>query len=781
MSEKGRDGRPRNQNIGRTVSDNAKKSAPPAGASGSAKSKLAGGMRRKPIRNASAGQQPPRKAGGAEFKQPAASSISQDRREPSKQHNAAKNGDGDRQKSQYDTNRQRGGQLPDSHLSDDKKPRSDVSGHKNAHDDTENPNKSDVKATDNASKSKGLSGLGASATGVDYSDKSLKDRLEHQAADAAMDATPFLGQANSARKVLKDVNQKKRDAGMDEGLSDKVEHASDKVVDKGIKGVKTAAGMKAGADAGMAAIMVAMMMKTVMMIKGMVGAAIGKIAGFIGGIVNAVSTFLSSALGIAAGVAKTVAIGITAITVGASGLMGYGFIGSVFKNGAADDSIAGCVATNTKVTDAGMDYDENIGEIGELRKDNATKLWLVYEALGGSKEQTAAVLGNLHHESSGLDPSAVETIYNEPFTMGPRKQKAESVDFQVRRIDAAYAARFPAIKHVGIGLAQWTNGRNRLLLSYAKKVDNNWYDFDTQVKFMLEGDEPFRQKQLVNFLKMDAVTVDKETERFMNTWIGLRSPNPSYGARAKYAKEYMFMLMDLTSDDIADFSGYADSILSDTNVSKSDGNAKAGAYQQDDGCGDKVKSHYRNGAVDGTGEVPVGLPLVPWTRETLPESMKEFAKNPEDAGLSWGHAGGWTTGIIPDQCAALSHSYFIQLYPDWNKKGRPTTRPFGNGKDVAFKWATHYREKTSSVPVAGAVFSDATTSVYGHTGIVQHVFANGDILINEQNVRGASGAGAGLRYSWSWRVVRKDSYMQKKYVFFKPANEEPQWGGEGMK
>lgn len=117
----------------------------------------------------------------------------------------------------------------------------------------------------------------------------------------------------------------------------------------------------------------------------------------------------------------------------------------------------------------------------------------------------------------------------------------------------------------------------------------------------------------------------------------------------------------------------------------------------------------------------------------------------------------------------------MQLYPDWDKDGRPTTRPFGNGKYTAGGWADHYGQSTVDFPSAGAVFSDSTTSVYGHTGIVQHVFANGDILINEQNIRGVSGEGAGLNYSWSWRVIKKDTYEQKNWTFFKPVDAEPQW------
>lgn len=665
--------------------------------------------------------------------------------------------------------------------------------HKNRHDDNPFKENGSMDAPDSQKEATGSSMDGASnnagsqkkedglldkaknyssnATGVDYSDKSLKDQLEHQAADVAMDYVPGLGQANSARKALKNYNKAKKDAGgRDDELSDKAEEVMDKGVDTGIKATKIIGGAGMAATGTGAAAAGLLLLHMIMMLKSMVAAIVAKTLGFLGSILKAATSFITGMLGVTTAVANTIVAGGTALIMVAAGTIGVG----VAQESKKDDSFAAtCVPITTKVSSDTQEYVDG-GEQSAEREANAIKLWSVYDKIGGSKEQTAAVLGNLQKESS-LDPTAIETIYNEPFSIGARKQLAIGSDFNVRAIDPSYAARFPAIQRVGIGLAQWTNGRNSLLVNYSKKNNVNWFDFDTQVRFMLEGDDVTRQKQLADFLKGSPRNVQAETERFMNTWIGLSSPNPSLSDRQKYATGFMFTLERATAD-----TNYADSILSGINVDRSSGNTAAGAFHEDDGCGNPVKSHYGNDKADGTGEVPAGLALVPWTRETLPESLKSFSKDPQDAGLSWGNSNGWTSGIIADQCAALAHSYFIQLYPDWNKGGKPTTRPFGDGKDVADLWAKHYGEKAVSYPKAGAVFSDATTSVYGHTGIVQHVFANGDILINEQNIRGASGAGAGISYSWSWRVIKKDRYESAKWKFFKPAGAEPQWNSKSV-
>lgn len=724
-------------------SDGAKK-ASPSGAP--ARSRLAGG-----VRNARPG------AGASARQRPSASSKSAGSSSPDSQSSSGAAGNA-RHRSTRGGN-QGAGRTPDAVKEPSKKGQAPNSDKKDT-----------AMNADSDEKKSGSKLPGANATGVDYGDKGTKDRLEHQAADVAMDATPGVGQFNSARKALKSYNKAKHDArgdqkGENEDVADQLEHGADKVVDHGIKGAKIAVGTSMGSAAAGAAAIGLMLMKLFMMLKALVVGALTKIAGFFAGIFHAISSFASGVLGATAAIGNAIAAGTMAVTVALGSALGVGVVSQFNKS---DDTIAACVPTTTAVSQASQEHVSD-GQIDAMREANAVKVWSVYSALGGSKEQTAAVLGNLQAESS-LDPTAMETIFDEPFQVGPKKAAAAVKGFKISLIDPSYAARFPSIQYVGIGLGQWTNGRNQLLVNYAKKTGSNWYDFDTQIKFMLDGDDSTRTKQLTSFLKATPTNVDSETEKFMNTWIGLSSPNSSLSARQTNAENYMFVLDRATAD-----TSYADSILSGVNVNTAEGNNAIAAYQQDDGCGNKIASHYGNAAPDGTGEVPSGLTLVPWSRETLPDSLKKYSYNPEDAGLAWGKADGWAKGIEPDQCAALSHSYFMRLYPDWNKDGRPTTRPFGDGKDVAALWAKHYGQKTSDTPNAGAVFSDTTTSQYGHTGIVQHVFANGDILVNEQNIRGVSGAGAGISYSWSWRVIQKDRYTSNKWVFFKPADATPQW------
>lgn len=613
--------------------------------------------------------------------------------------------------------------------------------------------------------------LGANATDVDYSDKGMKDRLEHQAADLAMDATPGLSQFNQARKQVKKANQAQRKAGVDNKATEKAEQVMDKGVDTGIKGTKLAAGGLVGGagTAGGLAVMAAM--KMMMMLKSFVMGLGAKTIGLLSSIISGVGNFISGVLGVGAAAGKILA----------GGLMSVVLTGATMAGGALMDVIGPkdvgsmCIPTNKKVDEKTQEYVAIPGEARVAQEANAKKLWSVYSRLGGSKAQTAAVLGNLHHESNGLDPTATETIFDEPFQMGPRKQQATKVGFDVMQIDAAYGTKYPAIDKIGVGLAQWTNGRNELLMAFSKKTNSNWFDFDTQVRFMLAGDDPLRQDQLKNFLSGGGGNVSGETERFMNTWIGLSSPNASIGDRQMAATDYVFILERAEADD-----SYADSILSGLNVDQSQGNTAQDAYFEDDGCGNTISTHYASGgAADGTGEVPAGIELVPWTRETLPEGLRKFMKDPEKAGLAWGNASGWASGIYADQCVAFTSSYFMRIFPDWNQGGRGTNRPTGNGIITASGWAAHYGESTSKTPAAGAAFSLAAPSPTGHTGLVQHVFANGDIFVAEQNIPGISGELAGMSYSWGFRVIPKAVYESQNFEFFKPKSATPNWGTTG--
>ena len=639
-----------------------------------------------------------------------------------------------------------------------------------------NPGKGNLMADAGADPKKGLTGdLGGLDMEPDYSDKSKMSQLEHKAADKAMDATPYLSQVNSARKALKKFNKEKnknRPENAEPDVLDKTEEVVDKGVDAGIKTVKVAGAAGAGGVTGFGAMMMAALMKTLLVIKGALMNAVGFLAAIgqmIASVFTAITSAISTMFSIGTALAATIVSAATATTLVAGSVIAVLFIGG----GNNDAGVLGCVPDRTSISSEAEEVIMGDGEADVKRKDYTQKLWSIYSELGGTKEKTAAVLGNLHVESAGLDPTGVETVFTEPFTIGPEKQRAIDLDFDIKKFNPSYAAKYPAIEHMGIGLTQWTNGRNRLLVEFAEEKDRDWYEFDTQMLFMLYGDDPMRQNQLHDFLKSSGSNVDTETQKFMNGWVGIS--DGSTGERQKHARTYMLMLEKMTAD-----KDYAKSILSDTNVSTSKGNSARAEYEQDDGCGEAVKSHYAGGAADGTGVVPPDS-YGYYKRHDLPAALQKYAIDPEETGIMWKSTEGWAHPVLYDQCVALSDSYMWQLYPEWNQDGRSKSKPGGNGLHTARNWAAHFGEKTTPVPSKGAVFSNSVVMPYGHTGIVQHVFENGDILVVEQNIRGYSGAGNNESSTWSWQVLRESQYTSENWEFFKPSGMEPRWYKDGRK
>ena len=101
---------------------------------------------------------------------------------------------------------------------------------------------------------------------------------------------------------------------------------------------------------------------------------------------------------------------------------------------------------------------------------SAKSLYDVLHGWGMPDANIAGILGNWTKES-GLDPTSVEYIFDEPWTLGPRKQASLSSN--------------PGI---GIGLGGWTASRSIGLQDYAKSQGKNWYDPSVQLMFAVTDD-----------------------------------------------------------------------------------------------------------------------------------------------------------------------------------------------------------------------------------------------------------------------------------------------------
>ena len=96
-----------------------------------------------------------------------------------------------------------------------------------------------------------------------------------------------------------------------------------------------------------------------------------------------------------------------------------------------------------------------------LQEETARRIYSILSYYGFRPEQSFAVLGNWERESS-LDPTAVEAVFGEDFTIGEKKQNHMYYDFVSEYCDYEFWSD-PDNKDTykkGVGLGQWTNVYN---------------------------------------------------------------------------------------------------------------------------------------------------------------------------------------------------------------------------------------------------------------------------------------------------------------------------------
>ena len=107
----------------------------------------------------------------------------------------------------------------------------------------------------------------------------------------------------------------------------------------------------------------------------------------------------------------------------------------------------------------------------------------------------------------------------------------------------------------------------------------------------------------------------------------------------------------------------------------------------------------------------------------------------------------------------------------WTKDGS-TPSPVKRtdwGKDEADSHASAYGGSVSKTPMKGAVVGQPPnhwSPVAGHTYVVSHTFANGDILVVEQNMKAMSGEAIGQPDTWNYRIITKDVYTSEGHKFY---------------
>lgn len=449
---------------------------------------------------------------------------------------------------------------------------------------------------------------------------------------------------------------------------------------------------------GMAMAIAAMVSNFLSAILGAVVAAAKAVAGFFMGIGAAVSSAVGGAVSAVAGAAVT---GVATLAVGALA------VGSLLTGGGGD--------MERSQRDSVLMNDCTIQAAAELEKvdmptdnsqtivDNAKKIFSVFSAWGMSDENVAGIMGNWDAESR-IDPTGVETIYDEPFRLGPRKKAAEAASFDVNAVNAAYGQRFPGVKVVGAGLGQWSNGRNGNLLKYAKKHNRDWYELETQMGFMISADEGADAAVVKDMISTSQGTPAAAAIWFHSKWE--RSADTSTGHREEMADKWMGMMGGWEANQ-----ELADSILEQAETTLGDADAN--------------RAEAIKGGCIAVGE---GAPVLSDGGLDAPEAQKiiDLYLQEGDSFLKGRYGAGGPGSCGNDKamnCVSFS-TYFVNKYTSFQQYAP------GNGIKTASSMASMMGKTTSNTPTPYSVASGPGSGPAGHTFIVMAV--NGDVVLGAE-------------------------------------------------
>lgn len=299
-------------------------------------------------------------------------------------------------------------------------------------------------------------------------------------------------------------------------------------------------------------------------ISGALGSAVSTITGAGAAVTNAVS----SAFGIAS---TTAATAVTSAAVAGAVAVGAVAVGAVVMNSAAasiDDLVSqeDCSTNVDQATAAANEVDADAAML-----ENAKQIYSVFKTRGWSDNMIAGMLSNFQAEGS-IDPTCIEGIYDEPYTMGTKKTAAVNDNFksQCSYLFNAYANQGLSINqsayqaddgnyYPGLGLCQWTGPGAKRLIDYAKSVNKDWYGMDFQIAYIIANGSPcigtsFEEKYKSECSSSDATAC---AEFFAYKFENGAMPSSMVATHTSSASSWASQMSSWTVD-----SSYANSVIS---------------------------------------------------------------------------------------------------------------------------------------------------------------------------------------------------------------------------
>lgn len=321
--------------------------------------------------------------------------------------------------------------------------------------------------------------------------------------------------------------------------------------------------------------------------------------------------------------------------------------------------------------------------IGQFGGDEFARAKAIYEYLksqGATNQAIAAILGNWSVESS-INPKRAEGDYLSP-PVGATDSSWDDEGWLSLNGPAIYNGRYPNILRRGLGLGQWTDTadgsrRHTLLLEYAKRKKQKWYDLGLQLDFMLNGDNPYYTNWLKDFFKNSGSPASL-AQLFLIYWEG--NSGDKLLERQMRAMEWYYQ------------------------IEKGFSQPNGGTAQSDPKALEAVRGDLYDNSVPGGGD-----------------------------GMDYAY-GQCTWGV-----AARINQLGLKL-KGRNGEKIPIISTMGNGQDWVAT-AARLGGDTGKLPKAGAIISFAggghgSPTEYGHVAFVEKVYPDGSFLISETNVNG---------------------------------------------
>lgn len=278
--------------------------------------------------------------------------------------------------------------------------------------------------------------------------------------------------------------------------------------------------------------LIAMVMTLFQLIGGMIMQALTTVVGFVSKPFVAIGSFVSNAVALVTGGAAVIPVAAAAAGSAAlSGLSIIALIAGLFSG--IFGGIGGGTGPRPAVCAPLISAPGGTppGPVDASTEQNAKDVYSVLKTWGMPEENIAGILGNWTNESS-IDPTSVQGFYTNKFVMTEEKQSA-----------ALETAN-------GIGLGQWTAGRNTLLRDYAAAKGANWWDLGLQLQFMADkaGDNAGSVSVIEHMISTSLGTPEDAATYFHDDWEISADDADGIAARGEQARMWFGRMSGWTVD-----------------------------------------------------------------------------------------------------------------------------------------------------------------------------------------------------------------------------------------